>query len=460
MLTDTDATAEATLLDDAGSDDSLPSGEGFEELAELADSMELGDDTSDASADTPLPGDAASLEDSGASEEESDAADETDPADESEGEPEGGGDGKGEAEGGAAEKHGSKNARFEHHFSNAQKPIAEIDAYLETKDPARYALLQRHMLDKRTEDPVAFGAELYERDPERFGRVATAFYSGHPEYYARALVGDADATPEQIQQAWAAFKSNPGGTTHAGGDEETGDAEVPSLSDEEMEELRYWDAEVATKVEQLMKAKPAPEAVKPAEEPKKTEEPKPDPEAVAAEERAQEEALTAGYTEVINFLNSKADDPVELGLAVTDAEREKAPALAEAKDYKRELLFHGKRGALPDFETGLYEWAKGSDAFNEAIKAWGDAARAKDKAASVAAARRIQPFAEKYLDVRLKHDLFARADKLIRAAAADAKRRPAPPEPPTTPGTTSRDSQRGKGAAEQSLIDVALEMDV
>jgi len=333
----------------------------------------------------------------------------------------------------AEESQEAKAARpsFWDHFISSQ-PIGEILDHMQTQSPSRYGEMETEVLGRRLADPAKFALSHYERDPEGYGRQSLAYYEVAKDFYRQQVIKD---NPD-IQAALTFHEK------YKDSVKEEDDFELTSDIEEDIRALH--DPAVAERMIKRLKATSEKKPEEPKTETPKSEEVKkpaaqPPDEAIQTEIKA---TLDAGYNELFFYLGSKADDPKQLGLKVTPEERERAPEVADLKDFKRHVLFDAY-GDLPDFERGLFEWAKERDIngvkFIDAFDDWKKFAVAREKPNAIAAAKKMIPFADQYMGERLKNPIFARIDKQIQAAIQAVN--PTQKTENFTPGTLKTVSQ-------------------
>jgi hypothetical protein len=122
---------------------------------------------------------------------------------------------------------------------------------------------------------------------------------------------------------------------------------------------------------------------------------------------------------VENFINNYADDTkAGLGLKVSAEEQQHAPQVALLKALKRDLLLNGNDGDLPYFEKGLGEWGKEDKEFGQILAQALHYSEKLEQPNVDAAAQKLLPYADRYLQERLKHPVFATLDAIIQLVSA------------------------------------------
>jgi hypothetical protein len=324
----------------------------------------------------------------------------------------------------------ARRSFWDHYLST--EPIGDILDHLQKQSGSRYDEMTQEVAQRLTAEPDRFAKEHFKRDPDGYGRQALAYYDADKNFWREQVLRDNPDIREKVE------------------------GESFALTSELEEDLRYYFPDQADKLIEKLKAgeseegagrengtasavaKDRPVAAQKETQPKEAE--KPQAEALPQEQVLK--VLDAGYREVETYLETKANDPKELGLAVTKEERAHAPEVADLKDFKRLVLFDAY-GDLPSFERGLYDYAKERELkgvkFMDAFREWKHFAEKGEEENTKGAARKMIPFADHYLAERLKHPLFSRLDRQIAAAIQAAN--PKQQLETVTPGREVRDSQ-------------------
>lgn len=330
---------------------------------------------------------------------------------------------------------------FEDHFLDNTEPATDIWGYLKQRSNARAGELKQAILTEELADPAKFAGDLYATDKELYGKLALTVFQAAPEYFTRALTGREGVDPKAIPAALAFYEQNKDGIAPG----------QSVLTKEDIDELRsiFDEPEWAEKFDKLEKGLTAsPQSTKPteqakpevkAEEGKQEEKPKeeagPEVDPYVGEKRA---IFKEAEESIDNYVTAKTDE--KYGFKVTDEERELHPEIADLKDDARDVIWHGRTGILPPFYEGFLEWTKvlqGEDKqrFESARERLFYFTNQREKENALDAAKKLLPFADKYLDERKRHPFFTRADARIQAAIAAAN----PKEDAETiiPGRTS-----------------------
>lgn len=117
------------------------------------------------------------------------------------------------------------------------------------------------------------------------------------------------------------------------------------------------------------------------------------------------------------YVDAHALDKDGLDLAVSDAEAQSAPEVADLKDTMLDAWVDGNRAKkIPSFTNGFFEWAKGKEKFIEAltqVKYYTDRGE-KDNA--VAESAKLKRYVDQYRKVRIEIPYFKNLNGLINRA--------------------------------------------
>lgn len=338
-----------------------------------------------------------------------------------------------------------KAASFEGHFTS-DKPKAEVADYLETRFPEHYRDFEQTIV-ARALARTDFNAELFKRDPEGYGAHAMDVYNGAREFFQsqvlKDLTGREDLTPEQAKAALTGEGGLPG---------------AQSLTDEEMAEVRDLWPEIAAKLEAAKAAPPAPDK----QEGEQNEQPNFKPEELIERYETQKKAVDDnfehGISPVVSFVERKVDELI--GKAPTEQEFKDNPLAATARAIKRQLFLSGDGGALSSFRNDFGKWGNKRDLegrnFDQSLKRLGDFAKDGDRDKAASAANELLPFAEVYIEDRLRHPIFKHVDDIIGLVLAGSN--PKTPNENFTQGSFNAGSQpQQKKSPEQAFHDLAFE---
>lgn len=363
-----------------------------------------------------------------------------------------------------------KRSGFVQELRNPARAPVEIVEEMRKLSPARSALVEQTIVDQRLSDPSAFAKDLFDRDPELFGKIAIAIEDGHPDFWVKRHTGDDSATVEEVRLALPFYRANKDRVAELQG-------AVPEFTDDELGGLDEFHPElnVSTRIKQLVemaKTSTQPGASGLTSEEKaeltklrteaqtKAEPTKPDPKE-AAQIADLELATRYEKTEAkaMSFVNAKLDDAAGgYGLNVTDEERKLAPDVATFKDEKRDILLRGA-GDMPSFAKGFEKFGESltiKDASGAEKKPILEIARAisyfvehGEEANALEEAAKLRPYLDQYLEQRSAHSRIKWIDSQIQAAIAKGGTKP--PVENFIPGATAAPSGKAQETYEDFM---------
>jgi hypothetical protein len=348
-----------------------------------------------------------------------------------------------------------KKATFISQYKDPEVPATGTVEVLRKISPSSYERLEATIIDQRLAEPTAFLNEVFQRNPEAYGKLLADGYQADSGYFAKQMTGRDGYTAEQVKTAVDFYESNKGGVVNrpAGA----------AFSPDEIEEIRlYVGEEAAAKAEAQQKA-PAvdtqPAQTKEPAKPEDAAQAKPPTKQPTSEEQKaiqvqRDEVWDKASGQIESYLETWADDPRNgLGLKVDTKERELAPEVADLKDEKRHVLFEG-RGDLPDFRTGFAQWGKGRPDFEKALKTAIHFANLGEEENAIEAARAMLPFVEQYKQERMLAPIFKRID--ARIAAATTRTNPKTENDAIIPGAVGARSPQPTSDVNRRIDDLLL----
>jgi len=350
-----------------------------------------------------------------------------------------------------AETHEEKAARlsFWDHFRSS-KPIGDTLDKMRDVSLSRYGEMEDEVLARKLSDVNGFAADLYAKQPEAYGELVVRSYEADPAFWHEKITGREGTDAAGIRAAL---------DFHARYKDQIPAAKDFALTEEMEDDLHTMLPDHAKAIIERLKAQRQEqhETVEDNTAQPKSEAAPAEADTAALQEARQAktaETLDAGYNVVVDYLERFVSDPKELNLSVTADERQRSPDLADAKDFKRHV-FYNAYGELPEFERGLYEFAKERPAFVEAINDWKHFAEKHEAENAKEAARRLIPFVDQYKAERLNHAVLKAADRRIEQAARSLNPRPRTEN--FTPGAAAADSQTATPQdPESAFLEAAL----
>lgn len=332
-----------------------------------------------------------------------------------------------------------KGSRMQQSYLNPNCPMDVWLENVENKSPMRFNQMTDAVLAKRNavslnlaeSDPKQFLGEVYNRtkDGDRsdtYQNLVDTFIDLDPEYAVHKL------KEKGIELVKA--DSTDGSTDLTGSDvENMSDTEIDELTQSDgFDTLKYTHPEDALKLEKILAETKQLRASKTESEKEKeteaqTAERLKQEEIQAAETQKAQEAETQKVQEIVqtfsnvyqsnvtNYVESKLDG--DFGLLVTPQEKETDPTAAFLKEAKKALILSGGLDGSGDFDNDLKQWGDSRPAFRQAAQSMIEFSRAGEEKNANAAAERIKPFADAFVQERLKMPEIKMIDEIMQKVA-------------------------------------------
>lgn len=344
-----------------------------------------------------------------------------------------------------------KGSRMQQSFLNPACPPEQWISNAKNKSEFRFNQIAEAILEEKNavsietakSDPVKFLGEIFEKtatgdNSETYQTLLDTMVKTNAEYVAEVLKSS----------GYALAKADEAGDATNGSTDLTGE-DVAKMSDAEIDELESSEAferlldvypEEARALQNILKEARTLRAAKTeaatAQETEAQIKARTEAEAKAEADRAAAEAAqlnqqkqvietfeTVYGENVTSHINKRLD--TELGLAVTDKEKESDPTFAFLKEAKKALILAGGLNGTGDFDNDLKAWGEKKPAFEQATKALVTYAQAGERRNAEAAAAQLKPFADAFFQERLKMPEIKMIDEIIQdvAFARQAKNR-------------------------------------
>jgi len=271
-----------------------------------------------------------------------------------------------------------KRSYFMDHFLNPEKPKEEVRAHLAEKSPSQYAEFETAVIAHNLAKPDEFCRDLYARDHDSYGKLATEVYKADPKFFAKQVTGRDGVDPDTVKTALDFYERNK--------DVISDDEPLSALDEETLAEMeKYFPEKVPVlkaQLEAAQKLKTENDSLKAAAKPDEAVDPKiAEAQQQAEAARVENEIWDVARDTVGDFIEQKALSSA--GIAVTAEERTAAPMVALLKDFKAQVLFFGLnvdgKQLIPSFHEGFTAWGKEREPFKQAITHMAKFASAHEK---------------------------------------------------------------------------------